>query len=160
MPEVVANTSPLQYLFQLGLLDLLSELYGRVLVPEGVVREIARGLSLGVALPQLSTFPWIEVRRPSRPPVLPMVTDLGAGEREVLALALELSDPLVILDDSLARRSAERLRLKMTGTLGVLLRARQAHRIDWIGPLLDQLEQLHFRLDSTTRAGVLRLAGE
>ncbi len=33
MPEIISNTSPIQYLFQLGLLDLLPRLYGRVLVP-------------------------------------------------------------------------------------------------------------------------------
>jgi predicted nucleic acid-binding protein len=116
MPEVIVDTSPLQYLHQLGLLDLLPELYGKVLIPESVVREIAAGHGLGVALPELKTLGWIEVREVSGLSVLPLVSDLGAGEREVLALALEAADPLVVLDDALARRVAKRLELRMTGT--------------------------------------------
>jgi predicted nucleic acid-binding protein len=160
MPEVIADTSPLQYLHQLGLLDLLPELYGNVLIPESVVREIAAGHGLGVALPELKMLGWIEVRKVSGLSVLPLVSDLGAGEREVLALALESADPLVVLDDALARRVARRLEVTMTGTLGLLLKARQTGRIVRLEPLLDQLEALNFRLDRETRSSVLQLAGE
>lgn len=160
MPEVFVNTSPLQYLFQLDLLNLLPEFYGRVLVPEGVAREISKGVGRGVTLPQLSSLPWLEVRPVSSPAVLPMVTGLGIGEREVIALALEESDPLVVLDDALARKFAQRLGIRMTGTLGLLLRAKQTRRIDRIEPLLGRLESLRFRLSAETRASILRVAGE
>lgn len=118
MPEVIVDTSPLQYLHQLGLLDLLPNFYGEILIPESVVREIAAGRALGVALPELNTLPWIKVRRVAGLAVLPLVSDLGAGEREVLALALETDQPLVVLDDALARRVARRLDLDLTGNLG------------------------------------------
>lgn len=160
MPEVVVDTSPLQYLFQLSLLDLLPAFYGEVVVPEGVLREIATGRAIGVSLPDVKTLPWLQVRRVSSPGLLPLVAGLGIGEREVLALAIELKDPLVILDDSLARRFARSLDIALTGTLGLLLKAKQVGRIDRVGPLLDQLEDLQFRLDRRTRAGVLELAGE
>ena len=48
MATVIADTSPLQYLFQLGLLDVLHELYGNVLVPEAVRDELLVGRSLGI----------------------------------------------------------------------------------------------------------------
>jgi len=160
MPEVIVDTSPLQYLYQLDLLDLLPSFYGEVLVPEAVVREIAVGRARGVALPDLDTLSWVRVRRVAGRAILPLVSDLGAGEREVLALALETADALVVLDDFLARRAAQRLELPMTGTLGLLLKGKQAGRIDRLEPFLNQLEGLHFRLDGATRASVLRLAGE
>jgi hypothetical protein len=160
MPEVIVDTSPLQYLHQLELLDLLPELYGEILVPEGVVREIAAGHALGVALPELKALPWIQVRRVAGSSVLPLISDLGAGEREVLALALEADHPLVVLDDALARRVAKRLELTLTGTLGLLLRARETGRIARLEPFLDRLEALHFRLDRHTRSSALKLAGE
>ncbi|HEY4563726.1 MAG TPA: DUF3368 domain-containing protein [Thermoanaerobaculia bacterium] len=125
-----------------------------------MVREIAAGRALGVALPELNTLPWIKVRRVAGLAVLPLVSDLGAGEREVLALALEADQPLVVLDDALARRVARRLDLALTGTLGLLLKAKQAGRIARLEPLLDRLEALNFRLDPDTRLSVLRLAGE
>jgi predicted nucleic acid-binding protein len=160
MPEAIADTSPLQYLFQLDLLDLLPALYQQVLIPEAVVREIAAGRSRGVALPTLESLAWIRIRMVGSAAVLPMVTDLGAGEREVLALAVELAHPLVILDDALARRFARRLEIPLTGTLGLLLKAKQIARIERVVPYLDRLEDLNFRLDMTTRASVLKLAGE
>ena len=160
MPEVITNTSPLQYLFQLDLLDLLPQLYQEVLVPEGVVRELRSGVDRGVSLPDFSSLTWLRVRKVRSAAVLPLAAGLGLGEREVLGLALELDSPLVILDDAVARRFARRLNLPLTGTLGLLLKAKQCGRIDQVGPYLDRLEALRFRLDATTRAGILELANE
>lgn len=92
--------------------------------------------------------------------MLPLAVSLGAGEREVLALAIESVDPLVILDDALARRFAVRLRLRLTGTLGLLLKAKKTGQIESVRPYLDRLEDLRFRLDGATRRGVLTLATE
>jgi predicted nucleic acid-binding protein len=160
MREVVCNTSPLQYLHQLDLLDLLPSLYDEVVVPYGVVKEIAAGRSRGVALPVLESFSWVRAQEVTNTAMLSLMPDLGVGEREVLALALECSHPLVILDDSLARLFARRLGLSLTGTLGLLLKGKQIGRIDFVEPLLKRLDVLHFRLDRKTRADVLSLAGE
>jgi hypothetical protein len=78
------------------------------------------GRSLGVRLPDLSTSAWIQVRHPQREQALPLITDLGAGETEVLLLGLELA-AIVVLDDGLARRVAETVGVKFTGTLGLQL---------------------------------------
>ena len=94
MPEVILNTSPLQYLFQLQLLDLLPRLYGEALVPTGVVQEVRAGVARGIALPDLSSVPWLRVKPVASPAVLPLAAGLGLGEREVLALALELDSRL------------------------------------------------------------------
>ena len=75
-------------------------------------------------------------------------------------LALESSDPLVILDDGLARRFAETLNLPLTGTIGLLLDAKRAGLIEAIAPLLDQLQEHRFRRASHTRQAILRSAGE
>ena len=88
------------------------------------------------------------------------MADLGPGEAEVLMLALESQGTTVVLDDRLARRVAETLGLALTGTLGLLLDAKRAGLIRAVGPLVDQLQSLGFRLAPHTRAAVLRLAGE
>lgn len=97
---------------------------------------------------------------PVTAPELPSVTDLGPGEREVIALALERRGAVVVLDDRLARNVAQRLGLRMAGTLGLLLDAKKAGRIERLEPLVDGLDSLGFRLADHTRAAVLRLAGE
>jgi predicted nucleic acid-binding protein len=160
VPETIANTSPLQYLHQAGVLGLLPALYGRVVVPESVAEELARGQERGVALPDVSKLHWAEVRRAQEQGLLPLVSDLGPGEREALALGVEFPGSLVILDDALARRHAQLLGLRHTGTLGVLLRAKREGRLEAVGPILDEFERLRFRLDPGTRAAVLAEAGE
>lgn len=160
MPEVICNTSPLQYLHQLGLLHVLPALAGEVVVPFAVDEELAVGRASGVSLPDPKTLSWINLRRPKSQPALPLIHDLGPGETEVLMLALEASDPIVVLDDALARRLAETLKLRLTGTVGLLLDAKRAGLIESIAPCLDRLQTLRFRLSPRTREAVLRLAGE
>ncbi len=160
MPETIADTSPLQYLHQCNLLDLLPMLYGRVVVPEAVAAEITEGRALGLSLPALEDLPWAHIKAPKDPVLLRLVADLGPGEREVLALGKESPGSLVILDDGLARRYASHLGLRLTGTLGVLIRAKRRGIIATVAPVLAQLESLRFRVDPATRTLVLFEAGE
>ena len=160
MPEIISNTSPLQYLHQLGVLDVLPKLVTTVTVPPAVQDELTAGRKLGLNLPDLNSLDWIIVRRPSSSAALPMVTDLGAGEREVLALALETPDSVCVLDDALARQIASALQLRITGTLGILIDAKRTALIPVIRPQLDQLHNLGFRLAAHTRVAVLKMAGE
>jgi predicted nucleic acid-binding protein len=158
--EVISNTSPLQYLFQAELLDLLPALYGTILVPSGVVDELAEGRARGVALPDPTALPWAQVRLMADTALLRMAADLDRGEREVLALASQVTEPLAVLDDAHARRYARLLGIPFTGTLGVLLKAKAAGHLARVSPTLDRLESLRFRLDPETRASVLKLANE
>lgn len=125
MPNVIINTSPIQYLYQTELLDLLKTLYGEIIVPQAVKKELNVGISLGISLPNLTTYSWMTIRTAQSQAILPLVTELGAGEREAISLATEFQDSLVILDDGLARRYARLLNVSFTGTLGVLLKAKQ-----------------------------------
>jgi len=160
LSEVICNTSPIQYLHQLGLLDLLPYLFGRITVPRSVLGELAEGQRVGVALPDMEHLDWADICEASATSVLPLVRDLGPGEREVLALALERPGCWVILDDRLARQVAFRLRIPLLGTLSVLLRAKRAGHLDAVAPILGRLDALGFRLDAQTQTTVLALAGE
>ena len=160
MPDIICNTSPIQYLYQLGLLHLLPSLADRITIPTAVAEELDEGRRLGVSLPDVGTLAWVTIRSPRSTPVLRLVTDLGPGETEVLALALETEDPIVILDDALARRAAEFLGLRLTGTLGVLLDAKRKGAIPQVAPVLSELHALNFRVAAQTRTAVLKLAGE
>jgi uncharacterized protein len=160
MPEVFGDTSPIQYLHQTACLHLLPALYSKVVVARAVADEIAVGRGLGVALPDLQGLAWVEIREVANRQPLRFSPDLDLGEKETLALALESRDPLVILDDGLARRPAKLLELPFTGTIGVLLKAKQQALLPRIEPILDQLARLGFRLDPVTRKAALELAVE
>ncbi len=157
---VVSNTSPLQYLHQTDTLFVLPKLFDRIEVPKAVVDEIREGLSRGVSLPDTGDLPWVDVHEVSDRGTLSLVTRLGRGETEVLAVGLERADPPLLLDDRDARRHAQALGLRVTGTLGILILAKERGILGEIRGVLNRLDALRFRLSATTRETALRLAGE
>ena len=160
MSDIIVDTSPIQYLHQIGQLSLLARLADSIIVPPQVVKELETGIDLGIDLPNIRTLNWVNVRNPQSIAALPLVKDLGPGETQVLALALELPGAVVIIDDNLARQVAESLNIKLMGTLRVLLDAKLAGMVPAVAPLLDQLQFLRFRVDQKTRLAVLKMAGE
>jgi uncharacterized protein len=74
VPDVISNTSPLQYLYQAGALFLLPELFGQVCVPEGVVAELETGRQLGARLPAMAELSWLKTRAVRGRTLLPLVT--------------------------------------------------------------------------------------
>jgi predicted nucleic acid-binding protein len=129
-PIVLCNAGPLIALGKLNRLDLLADLYGEVQIPRAVYDEVVtQGLAQGAPDASTVRLSWQRRRWPIvtvphavlsayKPP-----TVLGPGETEVLALAQTLSGPLVLLDDEVARAEARRLRLRLRGTLGILVQA-------------------------------------
>lgn len=144
MSVILIDASPLMALAKLNRLDLLADLYGEVKTPRAVYDEVVtQGLSRG-ALDALTVrlfweqrdWPVIDVPEPVLSAYTPPVI-LGPGEIEVLALAQTLEDPLVLVDDEVARVEARRLELHVHGTLGILVRS---YREDLLS--FDQIELL------------------
>ena len=162
MPDrvVVCNTSPLLYLHQIGHLDLLRLLYERVKIPAAVHAELRDGAERGIDTPPLDQCPWIDVEPVRDTTLLPVVIDLGAGEAEAIALALSFPDSLLILDDSLGRRIARLNRLTLTGTLGVLVKAKQAGLLPAVAPVIEALQRTTMYLTRDLISNVLRESGE
>ena len=160
MRELVCDTSPLQYLHQLRLLDLLPKLASSVAVPPAVVKELAAGESAGHDVPSPRDLDWIKICSPATDSAERLLGDLGPGETEVLLLALERPSAVAVIDDKLARRVADTQGIKFVGTLGILLDGKRAHLIDEIAPLLERLQKLRFRVSPAARAVILRAAGE
>jgi uncharacterized protein len=160
LAEVIVNTSPLQYLYQAGQLDLFPKLFGRIIVPGAVVAELAAGRRLGVSLPEPEALEWVDLHSPASPVGGLLSWDLGAGESAVLSLALEHPGSWLVLDDKLARQAAVLLNLPLLGTAGILLRAKHAGHLQAIRPVLNQLTSLGFRLTPETLRNILDLAGE
>ena len=160
MPDVISDTSPLQYLHQLDCLDFLPRLYQQIIVPQAVVYELRQGELKGIDLPSLKSLAWVRVEAAGPLDLLRVATQLDAGERETIALALAKTAPLLILDDAAARKQAQTLGLRFTGTLGILVKAKQNGLVAALRPCLDQLDKLGFHLDAHVRVQILGLAGE
>lgn len=103
---------------------------------------------------------WIRVVALQDPRRADLLTDLDRGEAEVLALAQELDAGLVILDERLARRHARHLGLPLTGTLGVLLRAKQAQLVSEIHSLILAMRTGGIWLSEALVEEALVIAGE
>jgi predicted nucleic acid-binding protein len=160
VPDVISDTSVIQYLFQIGLLDLLFRLYQEITIPEAVAGELAEGRLRGIDLPDAETMSRFRVLKVPVAQSIQLVKSLGTGEQEVLALASASPESLILLDDAVARQHALKLGLRFTGTLGVLLKAKQSGLLIEIRSILDKLEGRGFRLDKKTRAAMMSLAGE
>lgn len=157
---VVVNSTPVIALALISELVLLKKLYERVLIPPAVQAEVLAGGMTGVGINQLQQADWIQLRPLQDPGRADLLSDLDRGEAEVIALAQELKADLVVIDERLGRRHARRLGLALTGTLGVLLKAKERQLVGELKPLIDQLGQRGIRLGDDVVAEVLKLAGE
>jgi predicted nucleic acid-binding protein len=165
MLAVVADSSPLIYLTRLNLFAVLRKLHEQVLVPHAVWNEVA---VLGKGYPEAANLEsavrekWIKVETCSGEP-----TSLGhnaerlqRGEIEAILLARERKG-LLLTDDSDGREVAEACGLLVSGTIGILTRAKRENYLPQIKPLLEQLrKQTNFRMSETLYCLALSQAGE
>jgi predicted nucleic acid-binding protein len=157
---VICNTSTIFYLNRLRELSLLKKLYASIVIPETVLQELEAGRAAGEDVPEVKEYPWIKVSSIAQSKIIKLLTNLGPGEAGVLALALEEKDPLVILDDLIARRIAETQNIKVTGTIGILLKSKQKGYINELSPLIKQLIELNFRISIRLQQHILKQANE
>ena len=151
MPKVIiSDTSCLIILTKIGEIDLLRQLYKTVTITQDI------SLEYGENLPE-----WFEVQQVKdyyRQQLLEMQID--KGEASAIALALETSDNIVILDDWKARKVAERLGISVTGTLGVIIKAKNTGIIPSIKPYLDKIRDTNFRISEELEQIALKEANE
>ena len=150
---VISNSSPLIALTQIGRLDLLQQLHPLVLIPPAVAREVE---------PTVPALPgWLVVQALSQPRQPHTVSaSVGPGEHEVISLGLELRAERLILDEQPARRLATSLGLRVIGTLGLLLAAKDRGLLTQVAPELDRLLAVRFFMDQELCDRVIRQAGE
>lgn len=161
MPAMVSNSSPLIHLAKIWKLGLLREYYEQIVIPEAVFREcVAEGGDRSEAA-MIGNAEWIIVKDVAdRNLVKLLKTALDEGESEAIAIALEEKAELVLLDDSDAREKARLYGLRITGVIGVLLRAKKDGKIDSLKDCLSELRQSGFRIRGSLEEHLLREAGE
>jgi predicted nucleic acid-binding protein len=123
---VVSNTSPILNLAIIDRLSLIREQFTTITIPKGVLEELRVGENLPGSKNILDALDakWLQVEEVQDSAMLRILKrELDAGEAEAIALALETRAQWVLLDESEARRIAKALELKVTGVLGILLRA-------------------------------------
>jgi predicted nucleic acid-binding protein len=136
---VVSDTSPISYLVLIGREEVIAELYGEVLVPEAVHRELVHPRGPEVVRERISSSPsWMEVEASgSDEEGLPLpegnrgdLKELDPGEREAILLAVREEAGLLLIDERAGRAAARKRGVTVTGTIGVLGAAAQNGLID------------------------------
>ena len=151
MPKIIiADTSCLIILTNIGEIDLLHKVYGEI------TTTIDIAIEFGETLPE-----WVEiisVKDKYRQQLLEIQID--KGESSAIALAMEVSDSTVILDDYKAHKIASQLGINFTGTLGIIIKAKLKGVIPSIKPFLEKIKQTNFRLTIELEIQALKEANE
>jgi predicted nucleic acid-binding protein len=149
---VVSDTSPINYLVLIGLQELLPKLFGRVVIPEAVQRELqAPGTPEPVGHFLVATPRWLEVR--SAPGIPAALEHLDPGERETIALAVAIGAEFVLLDERRGRLATRQQGLRVAGTLAVIGLAAE-RRLVALEDALDRLQKSNFRVSPRLLTGV------
>ncbi|NJN80483.1 MAG: DUF3368 domain-containing protein [Anaerolineales bacterium] len=158
--KAISNTSPLLYLHRIGGIEWLSKLFDSVWLPSAVVDELREGKRKGYDVPNPDEYEWLEIVNPKSMPSEWLSLDLGPGELAAMALALENSSHVVLLDDMLARRTAQVAGLTVWGTLKILLEAKSNKLIKRVEPYINQLSESGMWISDEVRQRILLLADE
>ncbi|WP_420458730.1 DUF3368 domain-containing protein [Neolewinella sp.] len=137
MPErvVLSDASTLIGLSSIDALHLLKDLYGRVEVTT-IVQDEASVMT-----------PWLIVNDSYDSTVFRLLASrLDDGEASAIALALTQKNCLLIIDERKGGRQALALGLKITGLVGVIIKAKERGLIDSGKDKLDELLVRGFRL--------------
>lgn len=157
MRKVISNTTPLIGLADIGCFDVLKKLYKEIMIPAAVLDEVRSE----PAKTLVSNSDFISVFHVADSQARKVFSSrLHAGEVEVMLLAEEKHADLIIMDDNAAKKTAKFLGFKVTGTLGVLLKAKQEGYIREIRPFVYKLEDTGFYVSPRVKQYVLEEANE
>jgi len=159
MRKVISNTTPILSLLKINKLEILKELYGQVTIPNAVYQEVEEGKHKEF-YKDLKKIDWLIIKDIKDQNSREYFVDLDDGEAEVLILAKELNADLVILDEILGRRYAKVLEFNLTGTLGVLLKAKEKGIIKSLKELLTELTEKGTWLNPKLIKEVLKISKE
>ena len=147
---IISDTSCLIVLTNIGELELLHKVYGFIVTTIEIATEY------GETLPE-----WIRIETVKDKYCQQLLEmQIDKGESSAIALAIEMTDSTIILDDYKARKIATQLGLNFTGTIGVIVKAKLKGIIPSIKPLLEKVKKTDFRLSEEIELLALKEANE
>ena len=158
---IVVNTGPLIALQACGQLELLGRLHSTVLIPADVAQELGRGRAApdGNGPPSIGHPPF-QVRALRTAPSPFLADYLDSGEAAVIALAVEQHVNLVAIDERRGRMVARSCGLRVTGSIGILLRAKRLGHLPEIHPSILRMTAAGVWLSDALVHAALSEAGE
>jgi predicted nucleic acid-binding protein len=147
---IISDTSCLILLIKINELELLHRFSSRIIITSVIKNE------LDIELPG-----WIEIIDPKDThyqDILEM--DLDGGEASAISLMLEIDEAILLIDDLKGRKIADKLKLRYSGTFGLLLKSKEIGLIKEIRPIIDKIRLTNFRFSEQLLAEVLKQANE
>lgn len=159
---IVSNTTPLIGFASIQRFDILQQLFGEIYIAQAVYSEtVVAGREAGGARREVMDADWIKIMNvQDEPAVQELLGEMDLGEAETIVLAHELDADWVLMDEKKGRRKLNQLNLKKIGTVGILLKAKQAGLLSVVEPEVRRLRQQGFSLSQTVVDAVLQQAGE
>jgi predicted nucleic acid-binding protein len=155
--RLIVNTGPLITLARIDSLDVIGQLPFEFICPDAVRRELDEGEAEGY--PRVAPD-WLSVRSLVAPPEGVALAALDLGEAAVIQLALEMGVSTVAIDEWKGRRAATASGLQVTGTLGLLGRAKLMGLVPAIKPLIERATKEGIRYHPDLIRSVLKTVGE
>lgn len=153
---IVADAGPVIAFARSGRLDILRSVVGEVAVPEAVYQELVTGGQGRPGSVEIEQSPWFRRYGVTEPVIAP---DLHEGEREAIALARQLSLP-VLMDERRGRRLARRRGVPVVGTLWILATAKRQGTLSEVKPVLEAMLTAGYWISPEIMAAFLKLMGE
>jgi len=159
--EIVSNSSPIIHLAKIGRLDLLQLLFDIIMIPRAVYMECVVQGGNRPEVELIKNAKWIRVIEVEDTNLVKLLkAQIDEGESETIALALERGADVVLLDDYEAREKGKLFGLQVTGTVGILLKARKEGLIKNLKKEINKLQLSGFWLRKKFIKEILKTVGE
>ena len=158
---IVSDTTPISELAKVELLDLLPQMFGKVVIPQGVFDELQIGQHPAASFVQ--NLAWLEVVTVNNQQVVEELQrsfNLDLGESEAIVLASELGASQLLIDEKAARKVAIARKLPLIGTVGILVLAKRRGLLGSVKDVLNEMQGKGTRISERLYGQVLTLAGE
>jgi len=147
---VISDTSTLILFSKINEFNLLEKVYGQLTTTPEIAEEFGEELPEWITIQTVKDIKYQKF----------LETQVDRGEASALALAAELEDVLLLLDDLKARKLAAKLMFKTTGALGIIHKAKEQSIIPKVKPLIEKLLSTNFRISSEVVNEILKLNNE
>lgn len=142
---VVSDTTAISNLVQIEKLNLLQSLYGEVIIPESVYKELQVLIDLNIVSKEDLRKNWIKSKQvKDNSEVSKLLDRLDLGESQAIIMGIELSADYLLIDEKEGRLVALEKNINIIGTLGVLIEARSKKLITSVQEEMDKLRHIGF----------------
>lgn len=160
---IVSNTTPIITLIKANKLEILKHLFNEVYISTGVYDEIVANKVFKNEVAVLEDCDFINIKKVKNEFAVKLLQKnmgLDLGESEAIVLCDELNGDILIIDERKGRAVAKSMDINLTGTLGLLVKAKERGLIDQVKPILDLLIESNIRISTKLYEDILEKVNE